>query len=117
MRRGSAESLGFRVRLDFVACRREPRVACSCLFPRRVATSFGCMSVYREWNRPQGTSPIPEEVHMPRKHARVRVERNLYRASNAFYACATPPGGRQAVWRPLGEVGIMEARRMLDEFV
>jgi integrase len=54
---------------------------------------------------------------MPRKHRRVRVERNLYRAGNAFYACATPPGGRQAVWQPLGEVGIMEARRLRDEFV
>lgn len=54
---------------------------------------------------------------MPRKHPRVRVERNLYRAGDAFYACATPPGGRQAAWQALGEVGIMEARRLRDEFV
>jgi integrase len=30
---------------------------------------------------------------------------------------ATPPGGRQAVWQPLGDVGIMEARRLRDDFV
>ncbi len=54
---------------------------------------------------------------MPRKHPRVRVEKNLYRAGDVYYACATPPGGRQAVWQPLGVVGVMEARRLRDAFV
>jgi integrase len=34
-----------------------------------------------------------------------------------LYACATPPGSRSAVWRSLGRVGKMEARRLRDEFV
>jgi integrase len=45
------------------------------------------------------------------------VERGLYRSARTYIACATPPGGRQAVWKTLGEVGLMEARRLRDEFV
>ena len=47
---------------------------------------------------------------------RVRIERGLYRDGAIFYACATPPGSRSAVWRSLGAVGKMEARRLRDEF-
>jgi integrase len=53
---------------------------------------------------------------MPRSERRVRVERGLYKAGRTYFACATPPGGRQAVWKTLGEVGLMEARRLRDEF-
>ena len=53
---------------------------------------------------------------MPAKQKRVRVERGLYRVGDVFYACATPPGGRSAVWRSLGRVGVMEARRLRDRF-
>src|SRR4051794_24956681 len=53
---------------------------------------------------------------MPRKVRPMRVERGLYRSGNTFLACATHPGSRQAVWRTLGDVGIMEARRRRDEF-
>jgi hypothetical protein len=53
---------------------------------------------------------------MPSKTKRVRVERGLYRVGDVFYACATPPGGRSAVWRSLGRVGIMEARGLRDRF-
>ncbi len=34
-----------------------------------------------------------------------------------YWACATPPGGRQAEWLKLGPVGVMEARRRRDDFV
>jgi integrase len=54
---------------------------------------------------------------MPRSEKRVRVERGLYKAGRTYFACATPPGGRQALWKTLGDVGLMEARRMRDEFV
>ena len=54
---------------------------------------------------------------MPRSERRVRVERGLYRSGRTYSACATPPGARQAVWKTLGEVGLMEARRLRDEFV
>jgi integrase len=54
---------------------------------------------------------------MPRTQRRERVERNLYRVGRVYYACATPRSARQARWRRLGEVGIMDARRMRDEFV
>lgn len=50
------------------------------------------------------------------KEKRVRVERGLYKAGKHFYACATPPGERTAVWRSLGPVGLMEARRLRDRF-
>lgn len=53
---------------------------------------------------------------MPRKHERVRVEPGLYQAGTFYYACATPPGGRSAKWKALGEVGVMRARRLRDEF-
>lgn len=53
---------------------------------------------------------------MPRKAQRVRVERGLYRAGKTYIACATPPGSRRPRWRTLGEVGIMQARRLRDEF-
>jgi len=46
---------------------------------------------------------------------RVRIERGLYRDGAIYYACATPPGSRSAVWRSLGTVGKMEARRLRDE--
>lgn len=54
---------------------------------------------------------------MPRKPIRERVERGLYRADGTYYACATPRGSRQAVWRTLGRIGLMEARRRRDDFV
>jgi hypothetical protein len=54
---------------------------------------------------------------MPRKHQRTRVERGLYREGKVYWACATPPGSRQAIWQRLGPIGLMEARRLRDEFV
>ena len=54
---------------------------------------------------------------MPRKQKPARVERGLYRSGKTYYACATPPGSRQAVWKTLGEIGLMEARTRRDEFV
>ena len=53
---------------------------------------------------------------MPSTAKRVRVERGLYRAGTTFYACATPPGARCAMWRSLGNVGLMEARRLRERF-
>jgi integrase len=53
---------------------------------------------------------------VPRNEKRIRVERGLYRAGRHYYACATPPGARDAVWRGLGAVGLMEARRLRDKF-
>lgn len=53
---------------------------------------------------------------MPRKDARVRIERGLYRSGNVYFACATPMGSRTVVWKKLGPVGLMEARRLRDEF-
>lgn len=47
---------------------------------------------------------------------RIRLERGLYQDGAIFYACATPPGSRSAVWKSLGTVGKMEARRLRDEF-
>ena len=43
---------------------------------------------------------------------RIRVERGLYRDGSTFYACATPAGSRTARWKSLGEVGVMQARRL-----
>jgi integrase len=57
-----------------------------------------------------------EDATVPRKDARQRVERGLYREGRVFWACATPIGSRQVVWRKLGEIGLMEARRRRDEF-
>lgn len=56
---------------------------------------------------------------MPALHKRTKVdgERNLYLAGDVYWACATPPGGRQAEWLKLGAVGVMEARRRRDDFV
>ncbi len=54
---------------------------------------------------------------MPRKTRPTRVERGLYRSGKSYLACATHPGNRQAMWKNLGEVGLMEARRRRDEFV
>jgi hypothetical protein len=42
---------------------------------------------------------------MPRNEKKVRVERGLSLAGKTYYACATPPGGRSAVWRSLCSVG------------
>ncbi len=53
---------------------------------------------------------------MPRNEKRVRIERGLYRAGKHYYACATPPVGRTAVWKGLGAIGLMEARRLRDKF-
>jgi integrase len=50
------------------------------------------------------------------KDKRVRVERGLYRTGKVYWACATPPGARNAQWRKLGQVGIQEARRGRDTF-
>ena len=53
---------------------------------------------------------------MPRKHKRVRVERGLHRIGDVYWACATPPGGRQLQWLKIGPVGVQEARRRREEF-
>ena len=53
---------------------------------------------------------------MPSKEKRVRVERGLYRVGSYYHACATPPGSRTPMWRALGQVGLMEARRLRDKF-
>jgi integrase len=53
---------------------------------------------------------------MPRKAEKVRVEDGLYRSGKTYIACATPSGSRRSRWRTLGQVGIMEARRLRDEF-
>jgi integrase len=53
---------------------------------------------------------------VPRNHKRTRVERGLYRAGRHYYACATPPGSRNALWKGLGDVNLMEARRLRDKF-
>jgi integrase len=53
---------------------------------------------------------------VPPKAKKIRIERGLYRAGNTYYACATPPGERQASWKTLGEIGLMGARRRRDEF-
>ena len=53
---------------------------------------------------------------MPRSEKRVRVERGLYRAGRAYWACATAPGETQARWRRIGETGIQLARRERDKF-
>ena len=53
---------------------------------------------------------------MPPRAKKIRVERGLYRAGNTYYACATPAGQRQACWKTLGDIGLMEARRRRDEF-
>src|SRR3954467_15754524 len=54
---------------------------------------------------------------MPRKARPTRVERGLFRSGSTYLACATHPGSRQAVWKTLGDVNLMEARRRRDEFV
>ena len=48
---------------------------------------------------------------------RIRVERGLYRDGSTFYACATTAGSRTACWKSLGDVGVMQARRLRDDFV
>ena len=53
---------------------------------------------------------------MPSPEKRVRVERGLYKTGNLYYACATPRGSRSAIWRALGAVNLMEARRLRDKF-
>jgi integrase len=53
---------------------------------------------------------------MPSKEKRVRVERGLYRIGSYYHACATPPGSRTPMWKALGRVGLMEARRLRDKF-
>ena len=52
---------------------------------------------------------------MPSKDKRVRVERGLYRVGSYYHACAAPPGSRTVMWRALGQVGLMEARRLRDK--
>lgn len=54
---------------------------------------------------------------MPRSEKRERVERGLYRQGTTYLACATPLGSRQARWKSLGEIGVMEARRLRDEWI
>src|SRR4051794_39902558 len=53
---------------------------------------------------------------MPRKAEKVRVEAGLYRSGKTYIACATPAGSRQPRWRTLGPVGLMQARRLRDDF-
>ena len=50
-----------------------------------------------------------------RNARRVRVERGLYRKGNTYQACATDSDGK-VVWTSLGDVGLMEARRLRDTF-
>jgi hypothetical protein len=45
------------------------------------------------------------------------VERGLYEKDATYYACASPPGSCSAVWKSLGPVGKMEARRLGDELI
>src|SRR4051794_39801852 len=52
---------------------------------------------------------------VPKKAKKIRVERGLYRAGGTYYACVTPPGERQARWRTLGEIGLMQAPRTVRE--
>jgi integrase len=47
---------------------------------------------------------------------RVRIERGLYRTGDVFEACATPVGGRKAIWTTLGPVGLRAARAGRDEW-
>lgn len=54
---------------------------------------------------------------MPRSASRERVEKGLYRQGDVYLACVTPEGSRQARWKTLGRVGVMEARRLREEFV
>jgi hypothetical protein len=54
---------------------------------------------------------------MPHKEPRIRVERGLYRAGATYYARATPPGAKRAVWKSLGKVNLSRARDLRDEFV
>lgn len=53
---------------------------------------------------------------MPSKQKCVRVERGLYRMGNYYHVCATPPGSRTVIWRALGKVRLMQARRLRDKF-
>jgi integrase len=53
---------------------------------------------------------------VPRKHTRVRVEPGLYKEGKVYWACATPRGERAVHWLKLGPVGVLEARRLRDEF-
>jgi integrase len=50
------------------------------------------------------------------KQKRVRVERGLYQTGKVYEACATPPGSRNARWKSLGKIGLMEARDERDKF-
>src|SRR4051794_26220027 len=60
--------------------------------------------------------PSPYESVVPLKDKKIRIERGLYRAGATYYACATPAGQRQARWKSLGQIGLMEARRRRDQF-
>jgi integrase len=51
---------------------------------------------------------------MPRTEKRQRVERGLYLAGRTYLTCATPQGSRDARWKTIGDVGLMEARRERD---
>lgn len=57
---------------------------------------------------------------MPRKHTRQRIagdqNHNLYRVGDEIHVGITPPGERQARWKNLGRVGLMEARTRRDEW-
>jgi hypothetical protein len=53
---------------------------------------------------------------MPSPEKRVRVERGLYKTGKLYYACATPSGSRTAIWKALGPVNLMEARRLRRRF-
>ena len=53
----------------------------------------------------------------PSSSGRKRVERGLYLDGSTYYACVTPTGNRTAIWKSLGPVGKMEARRLRDEFI
>ena len=50
-----------------------------------------------------------------RNARRIHVERGLYRKGNTYQACATDSDGK-VVWTSLGNVGVMEARRLRDSF-
>ena len=64
----------------------------------------------------EGRASHHSQLGGPISRNRERVERGLYRDGAVYYACATPAGSRTARWKSLGSIGVMEARRLRDEF-
>lgn len=59
---------------------------------------------------------MPATVSRPRAPRRRKVEQGLYITGDVYSTCATPPGSRRAKWKTLGVMGIMEARRLRDDW-